>query len=300
MKVGLWDVDGHLYPNLALMKLSAFHKGLGDSVEFVNFGESYDVVYKSKVFTFTKDDQREVATDMLVKGGTGYDLSVRLPEYVEHICPDYGLYLFRKWADGNTALGYTTRGCTNRCEWCIVPQKEGKLTAHADIDEFIGGKRDLVLLDNNILAHPHGLAQVEKIVRRGIRTDFNQGLDFRHFTPEVVGLLSRIKYRTFLRISCDTGSLLDPAIEAIEKLKAAGIRPYKVFVYCLVRDDLTEAHHRITQLARMGVTVFAMPYRDYAPDYQIPPLHGNFARWVNHKAIFKSCTWDDYRKTKLI
>jgi hypothetical protein len=282
------------------MKLSAYHKGRGDAVEFVNFGNRYDVVYKSKVFSFTPDDVREIETDLLLRGGTGYDTSVRLPEDVEHTCPDYGLYLFRKWADGNTALGYTTRGCINRCPWCVVPQKEGALAAHADIDEFMGGKQSLVLLDNNILAHPHGLAQIVKIADGRIPVDFNQGLDFRQFSPEVIDLLGRVKYRRYLRISCDTASMLGGATEAIGRLKAAGIRPYKVFVYCLVQSDLAEAHRRITELARTGVTVFAMPYRDYSSDDEIPAAHRNFARWVNHKAIFNSCTWDEYRKRKSI
>lgn len=300
MRVGLWDVDGHLYPNLALMKLSARHKALGDAVEFVNFGNRYDVVYKSKVFTFTPDDERKIETGLLVRGGTGYDFSSRLPEDVEHLCPDYGLYMFRKWADGDTALGYTTRGCINRCPWCVVPLKEGALAPHADIDEFMGGKRSLVLLDNNILAHPWGLEQIVKIADRRIPVDFNQGLDFRQFTPEVVALLKRVKYRRFLRISCDTASALDGAVGAIERLSSAGVRPYRVFVYCLVQGDLTEAERRVAALARTGATVFAMPYRDYSSGGGIDPAHRNFARWVNHKAIFNSCSWDEYRKRKSI
>ncbi len=252
------------------------------------------------MFTFTPDDEREIATGLLLKGGTGYDTAAKLPPEVEHVCPDYGLYLFRKWADGDTALGYTTRGCINRCPWCVVPQKEGTLAAHADIDEFLGGKRSLVLLDNNILAHPHGLEQIVKITDRRIRTDFNQGLDFRQFSPEVIDLLRRVKYRRYLRISCDTTSMLDGAVGAIDRLKAAGVRPYRVFVYCLVQGDLAEAHRRVTRLARTGVTVFAMPYRDYSSGFEVPVLHRNFARWVNHKAIFNSCTWDEYRKAKSI
>jgi len=98
-KIGLIDVDGHDYPNLALMKISAYHKSIGDIVEFATIGE-YDIIYKSKVFTFTPDvDNNLITSKQVFKGGTGYDITSKLPMEIEKICPDYTLYPIMKWND---------------------------------------------------------------------------------------------------------------------------------------------------------------------------------------------------------
>lgn len=158
MRIGIVDVDGHHFPNLALMKLSAWHKSEGDSVEFADamFG-SYDRVYMSKVFTFTPDCSDYYPCEV-VKAGTGYrDYTTTLPESIEHMCPDYSLY------GVDEAYGFLTRGCPNHCPWCIVPHKEGSIRPASPIREFIGNKRRAVLLDNNVLASDFGLEQIEEI-----------------------------------------------------------------------------------------------------------------------------------------
>ena len=130
MRIGLTDVDGHHFPNLALMKIAAYHKSIGDSVEWASplFGH-YDRVYKSKVFTFTPDDDTPYACEV-VKGGTGYGMYEDLPEEIDGICPDYSIY-----PQFTAAYGFLTRGCPNRCPWCIVPKKEGSIRAYSDIEE---------------------------------------------------------------------------------------------------------------------------------------------------------------------
>ena len=182
MRIGLVDVDGRNFPNLALMKLSAWHKLRGDTVEFADPGAGrYDKVYLSKVFTHTPDCRDEYYCEV-IRGGTGYrDYTTTLPEAVEHTCPDYSLY------GVGEAYGFLTRGCPNRCPWCVVPYKEGAIRPHADIEEFLAGRKRAVLLDNNVLASAWGLAQIEKIVRLGVRVDFNQGLDARRIArnPEL-------------------------------------------------------------------------------------------------------------------
>lgn len=122
MNVGLIDVDSHGFPNLALMKISAWHKKRGDSVEWWNGLKHYDLVYQSKVFdgTYSKDNEFVVMADKVVKGGTGYDLKNKLPNEVEHTKPDYGLYGIT-----DTAYGFLTRGCPRGCPFCIVKPKEG-------------------------------------------------------------------------------------------------------------------------------------------------------------------------------
>ena len=205
MRIGLVDVDGHNFPNIALMKLSAWHKRRGDTVEFADPAvRRYDKVYMSKVFTFSRDCTAHYDCEV-VRAGTGYrDYATMLPEEIEHICPDYSLYGVKE------AYGFLTRGCVNRCPWCVVPHKEGEVRAHADIEEFLDGRKRAVLLDNNVLASEWGLMQIEKIVRMGIRVDFNQGLDARRIarTPEIAALLARVKWIRFLRMAYDSRCLL--------------------------------------------------------------------------------------------
>ena len=151
MRIGLVDVDGRNFPNLVLMKLSAWHKLRGDTVEFADPAAGrYDKVYLSKVFTHTPDCRDEYRCEV-IRGGTGYhDYTTTLPEEIEHTCPDYSLY------GVGEAYGFLTRGCPNRCPWCVVPYKEGAIRPHADIEEFLAGRKRAVLLDNNVLASAWG------------------------------------------------------------------------------------------------------------------------------------------------
>lgn len=238
MKIGLIDVDGHNFPNLALMKISAWHKSQGDDVEFADplFGR-YDILYKSKVFTFTPDDLQIYSAEKVVKSGTGYkDYSSHLPDQIEHICPDYDLYPQTDWYDGATAYGFLTRGCIRRCPWCIVPKKEGNIRPGSPIREFIGTKRRAVLLDNNVLASDFGLEQIEQIVRMRIAVDFNQGLDARIIAGnrEIARLLSRVKWIRYIRMAYDHASVHDEVFAAIDSLQTFGVKPSKMFFTCLL------------------------------------------------------------------
>lgn len=302
MKIGLLDVDGRNFPNLALMKLSAWHKSQGDEVEFADplFGR-YDILYKSKVFTFTPDDHNFYNADKVIKSGTGYkDYSSILPDHIEHICPDYDLYPISEWNDGKTAYGFLTRGCIRRCSWCIVPQKEGAITAHADIDEFIAGKKKAVLLDNNVLASEWGLQQIEKIVDRKISVDFNQGLDARIIAgnTNIACLLSRVKWTRYIRMAYDNSSSHDDVFTAIESLRTYGIKPSKMFFYLLVTSDLEDAERRVLELDYVGAAPFAQPYRDFESNKEPPQSQKDFAHWVNKRSVFKSCNFRDFQPRK--
>ena len=292
MNIGLLSVDNHSnFPNLALMKLSAYHKKQGDSVEFANaMFQNYDKVYKSKVFTFTPDD-KEIYNCEVIKAGTGYrDYTTVLPDNIEHICPDYDLY------NSDTAYGFLTRGCPNSCSWCIVPHKEGKIKPNADIEEFLSNKKQAILLDNNVLASTHGLEQIEKIIRLGIRVDFNQGLDVRlAFNDKyILDLLAKVKWIRQIRFACDTQSQLEPIIRTTEELNRRGIKPYRIFVYTLIKDT-NDALIRLNKLKEIGVTPFAQPYRDF--DNKITPSieQKKIARWCNHKAIFNTIEFKHYK-----
>lgn len=228
MRIGLVDMDGRGFPNLALMKLSAWHKAHGDTAEMADPAKSYDRVYMSKVFTHSPDCRDEYPCEV-IRGGTGYrDYATVLPEEVEHTCPDYSLY------GAGEAYGFLTRGCPNRCPWCVVPHKEGGIRPHADIEEFLAGRRRAVLLDNNVLASDWGLMQIEKIVRLGIRVDFNQGLDARRIArdPEAAELLARVRWLRYLRMAYDTSALRDDVHRAAELLGRCGIPPASSFSTC--------------------------------------------------------------------
>lgn len=116
MNIGLLDVDRGNFPNLALMKISAYHKWRGDNVEFATMFEHYDILYKSKIFTFSPDDEYCYRSDIVFKGGTGYSLSETLPDRIDEMLPDYSLY------NCEHAYGFLTRGCIRKCEWCLVPE----------------------------------------------------------------------------------------------------------------------------------------------------------------------------------
>ena len=134
MNVALLAVDSN-YPNLALMKISAYHKSQGDTVEWHNSFDTYDRLYMAKVFSFTPDYAYVIANvrGEVVRGGTGYDVSSSLPGDMDRLQPDYSLY---PTVDSRTSYGFLTRGCPNRCRWCVVPQKEGGIRPYMDVDEI--------------------------------------------------------------------------------------------------------------------------------------------------------------------
>lgn len=174
MKIGMIDVDGHNFPNLALMKLSAWHKAQGDTVEWWwGFGE-YDRVYMSKVFdsTYSQDVPEPLNAREIIKGGTGYGLDNRLPDEVEHIYPDYSLY---PEMTKNTAYGFLTRGCPRGCHFCIVAEKEGRGSRKvADLSEWWRGQKEIKLLDPNLLACPEHMDLLGQLSDSGAWVDFTQ------------------------------------------------------------------------------------------------------------------------------
>ena len=290
MKVGLLDVDGHNYPNLALMKLSAWHKKCGDTVEFVNPPSSYDRIYLSKVFTWTKEPDLLLSANEVWRGGSGYPPSMgnqTLSNTIEHICPDYSIY------NCKSAYGFLTRGCMRHCDWCIVPEKEGSIRSHADIDEFISDKKSAILMDNNVLGISHGIHQIEKIAKMGIAVDFNQGLDARLIDDSIARLLSKVKWLSAVRLACDSSSQIKIVGKAVETLRWHNVVPRRYFVYVLVRD-IADAYTRIRFLKGINCDPFAQTYRS---DTVLPTqAQQDFCRWVNHKAIFKSTTWEEYKQ----
>lgn len=295
MKIGLIDVDGHNFPNLALMKLSAWHKAHGDSVEWYEplfVTEPLDKVYMSKVFTFTPDFPFAINAREIVKGGTGYGLYTDLSPEIEYTFPDYSIYPKYK-----ASIGFLTRGCVRKCPWCIVPKKEGWIHAVNTWDKIKRpDSRDIVFLDNNVLASDHGIAQIEDMIDKDVRIDFNQAMDARLVTPEIAKILSKVKWMRYIRFACDTSEMVPVLKRTVNLLAENGVKPYRIFVYTLIQD-VHEAQKRIEAMDELGVMAFGQPYRDFnggVPTNEQKRL----ARWCNMKAVHKTTSFSDYSEMK--
>lgn len=295
MRIGLVDVDGRNFPNLALMKISAWHKAKGDSVEWYEpiFSGHFDKVYLSKVFSFTPDFDYPIDADEVERGGTGYDLAKKLPDCIDRQQPDYSIYGIT-----DTAYGFLTRGCPNKCKWCVVPKKEGAPVPYMDIEEIAGNRRKVILMDNNVLALDYGLQQLEKIAGMRIRVDFNQGIDARLINDETAQLLARVKWIRYIRLACDQTAQI-PYIERAYKLLTKYGYHGSVFTYCLL-NDFRETIERINYLRGLSwVVPHCQPYRDFNnPRQVIPQWQKDLARWANMRAIYNTVELRDYEPRK--
>ena len=179
------------------------------------------------------------------------------------------------------------------------PQERGGVRAYSTWQEIKRpDSRDIVFMDNNVLACEHGLEQIDDMGGKNVRVDFNQGLDARLITDDVAKMLARLKWINYIRMSADTDAMLDVVLTAIDRLGKYGVKPYKVFVYVLVQDIISAERRAIT-LRNIGANPFAQPYRDFTTNAEPPLEQRQLARWVNHKAIFKTVpTFADYRARK--
>lgn len=296
MNIGILAVDSN-YPNLALMKISSYHKARGDNVEWYNPLCSYDKVYIAKVFSFTPDYGYYINADQVEKGGTGYDIKkVLLPE-IDRMIPDYDLYN----VDKNLAYGFLTRGCPNHCKWCVVPKKEGNIATYMDIEEIaVNGRKNIILMDNNILASDYGLQQIEKIISMGVRVDFNQGLDARLVTDDIARLLARVKRIKRIRFGCDTPGQIAECERATALIDKYGYKG-EYFFYCILLKDFKEAFERVNHWKKKGGRFLphCQPYRDLNnPRQIIPQWQKDLAGWADKKWVFRSCEFKDFTPRK--
>lgn len=285
MRVGIAQIDGK-WPNLALAKLAAYHRALGDSVELWQPLMEYDIIYASKVFTDTPDSQ--YLPDDAVRGGSGYDLSVTLPGEVEVMKPDWSL-----WTLWEKDMGFTTRGCPRRCGFCIVPKKEGELRVVAGFHDIWTGRKELVLLDNNLTAAP--IEHFEELCREsrehGVALDFSQGLDARLLTLRHTKAIAGAKLsRKNIHLAFDDIRYEEYVRRAIALFSEAGIRPNRLMFYVLIGWNSTpyEDFYRILLLDALGVDPFVMRYR------RGDPYQNRLSRWVNQYHIFRKMTWPQF------
>lgn len=280
MKIGLIDVDGHNFPNLALMKISAWHKQRGDTVDWCNRLEQYDKVYKAKVFDFTPDDQTVIQADEIFKGGTGYGLNNKLPRDIENMCPDYGLYPQYK-----EAYGFLTRGCPRGCEFCIVGKKEGLRSEKvADLKQFWNGQKEIKLLDPNLLACIDWKELLQQLIDSKAWVDFTQGLDIRLMTDEKADMLNQVKAK-MIHFAWDNYEF--KTYEALKRFRPfinLDFRRLRVYVLTNFNTTHEQDVERVYKLRELDYDPYIMIY----DKYNAPQKTRHLARYVNNKRIFRT------------
>lgn len=286
MKIGLIDVDGHKFPNLALMKISAFHKAAGDHVEWCFPLDTYDLVYQAKVFdeTYTKDIDWMPQADKIIKGGTGYGLGGKLPEEIENIYPDYSIY---PELTKNTAYGFLTRGCPRACGFCIVAEKEGRRSVKvADLDNFWRGQKNIKLLDPNILACRQHLDLLEQLAGSGAWVDFTQGLDIRLTNEKNIEALNRVKTKMLHFAWDNPEDDLKAYFERFNNLtEITDYRKKSVYILTNFNSTLEQDLYRIYTLRDLGFSPYVMIYNKPKAPREIRLLQ----RWCNNRIIFYRC-----------
>ena len=297
MQIGLHDAEmehikGKIFPNYALMKISAWHKAQGDNVEWWNPLKNYDVVYSSKIFDFTPENP--YLPENIIRGGTGYaDVPIwqQLRQEVDQLFPDYSIYPACDYA-----IGYITRGCPNNCRWCVVPSKEGEIKPYRSWRQLIRpDSKKLVLMDNNILASDFGIAQLEELTRQNYAIDLNQGMDARLVDERVAKILAGLKWIKYIRFSCDQQAQIEPIMRTAELLGKYGVKPYRLFIYLLVTADIEDAVKRVEALKRLGnITIYAQAERNERQGIVPNKMQLEFAQRYVYSGRYRQESWAEY------
>lgn len=311
MRIGLIDVDGHNYPNLPLMKLSAWHKKQSDSVEWYDpwegLIEEYDKVYMSKVFSFTPDYEHPIYAKEVSKGGSGYcirlvdgkeiydtEKDVSLPDEIEHIYPDYSLYPEQT---KDTAYGFLTRGCPRNCGFCHVAQKpaDGRCSHKvADLSEFWSGQKKIVLCDPNILACPQHMDLLKQLADSKAKVNFNQGLDIRLVNDRNMELLKQIRLESihFAFDRWQDKDIVEPRLRDFAKRTGFNRSKGHVMVYILTNFDTTidQDMYRIQLCRELNFSPYPMIY----DKEHCKPVYRKLQRWCNNSLFWRFKTFEDY------
>lgn len=305
MKIGLIEVDKTNFPNLALMKISAYHKAKGDTVEWALPLFHYDRVYVSKVFgsEYSKFQGVSCQADEIIFGGTGFAITIEngkevyhkdkdkdLPYEVEHMYPDYGLY---PELTKDKAYGFLTRGCCNNCDFCIVSKKEGMCSVKvADLSEFWKGQKHIVLLDPNILACKERKELLQQLIDSKALVDFTQGLDARFITPEIAEMLKQVRFER-VHFAFDFMKNEKAIIRGLKTFSdVVKLKDVKQIVYVLTNFNTTIERdlYRINVVREIGFLPDVRIYRKKTAQKVLKDLQ----RWCNNRILYRSCDFMDY------
>ena len=295
IRIGLIDVDSHNFPNLCLMKLSAYHKAQGHQVCFWNPLFYFDVVYKSRVFTdtYSKDNITVRNAGQVIKGGTGYGPGPDLPDEIEHSYPDYSLY--PQYSE--TAYGFLSRGCPRGCGFCIVGGKEGRKSRKvADLSEFWRGQREIKLMDANLLACPDHEKLLLQLAKSRALVDFSQGLDIRLITRDNVALLNQVRTKA-VHFAWDNPDedLTRYFRQFLEWTSIKNPRLRRVYLLTNYGSTHEQDLYRVETLRQMGFDPYVMIYERPTA----PPITRHLQRWVNNKRLFYAIpSFSDYEPVK--
>jgi len=299
MKVLLIQIDGKL-PNLALMKLSQYHKDRGDIVVLEKYNRAPgwdihnpDMVYISCIWKENRLgalDARDFYQQRGIKtiiGGSGVDLTTKLDPDIERLKPDYSLY-----PDNDKSMGFTTRGCIRKCGFCIVPKKEGKICKWQHPREFHNEDfNKITLLDSNGYAMKDWFFEVtDWYMEQGLKIAYNQGFDIRILTEEIAGRLADLKYYETLHFAFDGMEYEEKVVDGIQMLKDAGINirsMVQFFVLVGYNTTKDEDKYRCRLLKELGTGAYVMRYKT-------TPWTKKIYRWANRKELFWSIDIDDY------
>lgn len=305
VNVRLTQLDGAL-PNLALMRLASYHRARGDQIHVTRrieadmFDPSYDVVYGSAIFDFSRDRVERfmrVWPGALV-GGTGSGAAVTVEQLIgDHVGVEYAGY-----DEFDASIGFTQRGCRLRCKFCVVPEKEGKNRATHTIAEIWRGEpfpRKLHLLDNDFFGQPAEAwrARVREIIDGRFRVCLSQGINVRLIDEEAAAALASVEYRntrfTERRLYTAWDNLKDEKVffRGIERLERAGIPMKHVMTYMLIGYDPTETWeriwHRFDRMVERGIEPYPMVYDRSRKDLRA------FQRWVV-TGLYRIVPWEEY------
>lgn len=290
MKIRLISLSPTGFPNLALMKISAFHRARGDevSVDEPDPGK----VYVSSPFSQYKGvcDYSKMFPDAEIEyGGYGFS-NVKLPDHIEHLMPDYSIF------NCDRSIGFTTRGCIRNCWFCQVPKKEGNIRINSPIQEFHHPDHDtVVLLDNNILYFNDWFMQnTDYILKEDLKVEIESGIDMRLVTDANAERLKELKHAGRLHFAFDDLAYEQDVRRGIEILEKAGFKPRALTCYVLAwPGGFDDAWRRCEIIWKeYGIDPFVQIYNNSWKDPSIRRL----ARWCNRPQIRKSCEFSEYKR----